>query len=348
MVINLGLFIGILIFAFIVTSVLIVPFIDLLYRLKLTHHYHLESTFKEEQNVFSSLISTQKSKLGTPIGGGILIVFSVTLLFTLSYLVLPRLGFVVSHLYPILDEINILFFTFISFALLGLYEDILKIFNLAKTNHRIKPFRKTTMLILLSGLISLMLFLNLHIDIIHLPMFGTLELGIWFIPISTLVISFFSKAYDITDGMDGLASGILLIALVAFWAVSLSVLDSVLSIFIALWVGALLAFLYFNIYPARIWLGNSGSLSFGATLAVLAILLGKTAVLFIIGLVFVIEALSQLIQVIFVTLRKRPIFPVTPLHYWLQQIGWPEPKVVMRTWILTLVGAVFGLWLTGI
>ena len=118
--------------------------------------------------------------------------------------------------------------------------------------------------------------------------------------------------------------------------------------FLALWLGAIISFLYFNVYPARIWLGNSGSLSFGATLAVIGILLGKTTALFVIGMIFAVEAFSQIIQVIFVALSKKPIFPVTPVHYWLQSLGWSEPKIVMRVWILTLIAAVFGLWLTGL
>lgn len=348
MIIQLGLYLGLLLSSFIITSISIVPFIDLLFRLKFTHHHLLEATFKEESKVFSKLHLFQKTKLGTPIGGGILIILIVTVLYAISYLVLSQLGIAVSRLYSFIEELNILFFTFISFALLGLYDDILKIFNLTQTQNAVKPLRKNVMIIILSGLVSLMLFLNLHIDIIYFPIFGALDLNWVFVPVVTLIISFFSKAFDITDGMDGLAGGVLLVALISFWAISLSSLDSIISIFIALWIGSLLAFMYFNVYPARIWLGNAGSLSFGATLAVIGILLGKTSALLIIGVVFVIEAGMQLLQVISVSLRKKPLFLVTPIHYWLQNRGWPEPKIVMRLWIITLMAAIFGLWLAEI
>jgi len=344
----LSLYLGLLIFSFLFISVIIVPFINLLYRLKLTHHHLLAPTFKVEAAMFTALHPTQKTKIGTPIGGGILIVFVVTVLFTACFWLMSWLGFTITRLFPLIDELNIIFFTFISFALLGLYDDILKIFNLTRPGSRIRPLRKTTLILILSILISTMLYLNLHINIINIPLFGTVHLGWMFVPAAALIIAFFSKAVDITDGMDGLASGVLLIILIAFWAISLSALDSVLSVFIALWVGSLLAFLYFNIYPARIWLGNAGSLSFGATLAVIAILLGKTSALFIIGSVYSLEAGSQLLQVISVNVFHKPLFPVTPVHYWLQSLGWPEPKIVMRFWLLALLSAMFGLWLTGI
>jgi len=349
MVPTISIYIALLIFSFIITSILIVPFIDLLYRLHLTHHHYLKPTIKEETGVFNvALIPSQKLKIGTPIGGGILIIFIVSLLFAVTLSIYSKLGLAIFPLYSLLEELNILFFTFISFSLLGLYDDILKIFNLNQNKFIIKPLRKTTLTILLSGLISLMLYLNLQIEIFYIPFIGTITLGWFFVPISTLIISFFSKAFDITDGMDGLAVGNLLISLIAFWAISLTVIDSILSVFIALWVGSLIAFLYFNVYPARIWLGNVGSLSFGATLAVIAILLGKTGVLFLIGFFFVLEAFSQLIQVVVVSITRKPAFPVTPIHYWLQSLGWPEPKIVMRSWLFTLITAVFGLWLSEI
>lgn len=104
-----------------------------------------------------------------------------------------------------------------------------------------------------------------------------------------------------------------------------------------------MAFLYFNIYPSRIFLGDSGSLSFGATFAVVGLLLGKAFVLPIIGAVFVIEIGSSLLQLLSKKFLKKKLFPVAPFHLWLQLRGWEEPKIVMRAWVVAIITAVFGL-----
>ena len=180
----------------------------------------------------------------------------------------------------------------------------------------------------------------------YVPLLGVIQVGWWFVPLSVLIIISFANAYNITDGLDGLATGVLLIALVAFWVISASILDSPLSVFIALWLGGLLAFLYFNIFPARIMMGDVGSLSFGATLAVVALILGKAPALVIIGGVFVIEAASSLVQLLWKKYFGRKLFSVAPIHLWLQHNGWPEPKIVMRFWVVSIVFAIFGLWLS--
>lgn len=136
-----------------------------------------------------------------------------------------------------------------------------------------------------------------------------------------------------------------MIALFAFWYLSSSILDTPLSIFIALWLGSLIAFLYFNVYPARIFLGDVGSLAFGATLAVVGLLLGKIIALMIIGGIFMLELISSFIQLSSKQFLNRKFFPVAPLHLWLQHLGWEEPKIVMRAWLASIMMSVFGLWL---
>ncbi|MDP3998556.1 MAG: phospho-N-acetylmuramoyl-pentapeptide-transferase, partial [bacterium] len=146
----------------------------------------------------------------------------------------------------------------------------------------------------------------------------------------------------------GLASGLLMICLFSFWFLAATLLDPTLSIFIAVWLGSLIAFLYFNIFPARIWLGDVGSLSFGATLAVVGLLTGKIIALAVIGGFFVVEVLSSLIQLLAKKFWGRKIFAVSPLHLWLQNRGWGEPKIVMRAWLAGVMLAIFGLWIAGI
>ena len=343
----MSLYLGILLFSFIITSLVIVPFIDILYRLQLTYQTPLPPSSELESKDFSQIINQQKWKIGTPIGGGILIIMTVSVLFAILFPILIRFGVYVTSVFPLKEELNILFFTFIAFGLLGLFEDIQKIFRLSREDFkRFIAMYKTPLLVVLSLLTSMMLYTNLRMSIINIPYFGILRLGWMYVPLAGTVIFTFARSFDITDGLDGLSGGVLLVCLIAFWALSLSSLDTSLSVFIALWIGALIAFLYFNVYPARIWLGNAGSLSFGATLAVTALILGKTFALFFIGGVFLLDGLSNLVQFLSVRFFSRRILSVTPLHYWLQSRGWPEPKVVMRAWIVSIMLALIGLWLS--
>jgi len=113
--------------------------------------------------------------------------------------------------------------------------------------------------------------------------------------------------------------------------------------FIGVWLGGLLAFLYFNIYPARIILGDTGALSFGAMFAVIGLILGKAFALPMIGGVFILEIVTSLVQLLSKKYLKRKMFTVAPFHLWLQLRGWEEPKVVMRLWLLSIIFSIFGL-----
>ena len=155
----------------------------------------------------------------------------------------------------------------------------------------------------------------------------------------------FVNAFNIADGLDGLAPGLLLICLGAFLAISSTALDSTLAIFIAILIGSVSAFLYFNIYKARIWLGDVGSMSLGASLAVIGLLNNKILALAVIGGVFIIEIGSSLLQILSKKYLGRKIFPVAPFHLLLLKRGWEEPKIVMRAWLLGFFFAVLGLFI---
>jgi len=198
---------------------------------------------------------------------------------------------------------------------------------------------------ILALIIALLLYNNLGINFVNIPFWGIFKLGVWFVPFAAFVIVTFANAFNITDGLDGLSSGLLMICLFAFWIISASILDTTLSVFISLWIGAVIAFLYFNIYPARIWLGDIGALSFGATLAVVGLLLGKVMALLVIAAPFLIEGGSSLIQILSKKFFKKRVFAVSPFHLWLQNRGWEEPKIVMRAWLVGIMFALFGLWL---
>src|SRR3972149_6132762 len=316
----LPLALGLLLFSFSITSLLVVPFIDLLYKLKLTRKK--EAPLKGKIPLFDKL---HDIKAGTPVGGGILIILVVTILFT-----------------------------FLSFGLLGLYDDLIKMLAKPKPGlvglwFGLTRRHKFVLQWILGFIVGFVLFKKLGIEIVHIPLFEkTLHLGYWYIPFAAFVIVAFSNALNITDGLDGLASGLLVICLVAFGAIAANSLDTPVSLFFTLWLGALLAFGYFNIWPARIHLGDVGALSFGASLAVIGLLTGSIAALVVIGGLFVVEISSSFIQIIGWKVLKKPILPLAPLHNTFLAIGWEEPKIVMRAWLAGLILAIFGLWLATI
>jgi phospho-N-acetylmuramoyl-pentapeptide-transferase len=328
----IALYLGVLIFSFIITSVLVVPFINLLYKMKFFRR--VQKTIDAEGKQTKIFDKFNNTKAGTPVGGGLLVIILVTILYLFIYLLMNYLGITVNSAYRIQDELNILFFTFISFGVLGLYDDIKKFFGMEKSGFfGLRMRHKFLIQIALALIISTMLYQNLKIDIFNIPSFGVLRLGILFIPLSTFVIVAFANAFNISDGLDGLSSGLLMIALFAFWLLSHTSLDTPLSIFLAIWIGSLIAFLYFNVYPARIFLGDVGALSFGATLAVVGLLLGKILALVVIGGFFIIEITSSLLQILSKRFLKKKLFSVAPFHLWLRNLGWEEPKIVFRAWL---------------
>jgi len=341
----MSLYLGLLIFSFIITSILVVPFIDLLYRLKFQRKDEA-AVAKKKKNEMPIFHKFHAGKAGTPVGGGLLVIVVVSVLYTLLFPLISFLGVYISASYSIKDELNIIFFTFISFGLLGLYDDLMKFFGTAKKGiFGLRLRYKFLIQWLLALTISFMLYQNLKINFVHIPFFGILKLGVWYIPFAALVIVSFTNAFNITDGLDGLASGLLLICLLAFWILSSNLLDTILSVFLSLWIGALIAFLYFNVYPARIFLGDVGALSFGATLAVVGLLIGKIVAVMVIGALFAVEVGTSLIQLFSKAVFGKKVFAVAPLHLWLQNRGWEEPKIVMRAWLAALMLAIFGLWL---
>lgn len=330
-------FLGLLLLSFFLTGVLILPFIDFLYRLKLRRKKQKTlDAFEKLTPIFDKLHGW---KAGTPIGGGLLIIAVVTALTLWSY------GLFDFEIKP--WEVITLLFTFISFGLLGLYDDVKKTFKNSDF-FGLRLRYKLFLQIFLALTIGSILHFKLSYNFINIHWLGIFEIGPLFIPLAAFIIVAFANAFNITDGLDGLASGLLMICLFSFWIMAATLLDPTLAIFIAIWVGSLIAFLYFNIYPARIWLGDVGALSFGATLAVVGLLTGKIIALAVIGGIFVLEVTTSLIQLLAKKYWGKKVFAVAPLHLWFQNRGWEEPKIVSRAWLAGVTLAIFGLWLAGI
>ena len=280
----LPLALGLVIFSFLVTSVFVVPFINLLYKLHLTRKKEAPKNGKVP--LFDKLHDV---KAGTPVGGGVLLIAIVASLFAIIFPVASRMGVFIETAYNLRKELTIIFFTFISFGVLGLIDDLIKTFSRPTKGVLGRVFgltRRQKFLLqwILGFIISFLIYHNLGVHILHIPLFGkVIDLGIWYVPFAAFVIVSFTNAFNITDGLDGLSCGLLMICLFAFIVIAAGGLDTPLSIFISIWLGALVAYLYFNVWPARLFLGDAGALSFGAMLAVIGLLTGRIVAVVVIG-----------------------------------------------------------------
>lgn len=325
---------GLVLLAFVVTSIFMVPFIDLLFYLKRRFEKKTLIKEKSETPIHDQLM---KSDENTPSGGGILLILILTVL-SIGY------AFFSSSV----DRISllILLFTLLSFGSLGLVDDIK--FIVIRRKGKFLGLGRRKMLVVqvvLALAISAMLFYLSGLNNLYIAGLGNFIIHAWYIPLAAFVIISFANAYNISDGLDGLSAGLLLICLFAFLALTSQALDLTLASFIGIWIGLLFSYLYFNVWPARIFLGNGGAFGFGATLAVVGLLTGKILALAIIGGMFVIIVSSSLLQILSKNLLKKKILPVSPIHMYFKYIGWEEPKIVTRLWLAQGLFAILGLWI---
>lgn len=327
---------GLTLLSLVITAILIVPFIDFLYKIRLRRQdQSTKDPFNKPTPVFDKF---NNWKVGTPFGGGLLIICVSTVIFLWSF------GMLNIKVNPL--EIFVILFTFISFGLLGLYDDGKKLANGAKLPiFGLRLRYKFLLQWALAFVPATILYTKLGYSFVFIRGIGLTDIGFLYIPFAAFVIVAFTNAFNITDGLDGLAPGLMLIALVSFLAISYTNVDQSLEIFIAVLMGSIAAFLYFNIYKARIWLGDVGSMSLGASLAIIGLLTGKTLAMAVIGGVFVVEIGSSLIQLLSKKYLHRRILPAAPIHLYFLKKGWAEPKIVMRAWLLGAFFAILGLYL---
>ncbi len=328
---------GLTILSSFITAILLVPFIDFLYKIKAQRqNQHTRDPFNKRTPIFDKFNAW---KVGTPIGGGLLVIVVVTILTLWAY------GLFRTTINP--WAIFVLLFSFVGFGLLGLYDDMKKIEPSSAKN----PFfglrlrHKFIIQWILAFIIATVFYTQLGYHFLFIRGIGITALGFLFIPFAAFVIVSFANAANIADGLDGLASGLFLICLAAFLAITAQQIDQSLGIFVAILMGSVASFLYFNIYKARIWLGDVGSMSLGAVLAVIGLLTAKILALAVIGGVFVLEIGSSLLQMLWKKFFHRKLFPASPLHLLLQYKGWDEPKIVMRAWLIGFFFAIIGLYL---
>lgn len=229
------------------------------------------------------------------------------------------------------------------FGGLGLADDISNVFLLADKRGGLKPRAQLLALVLFAGAAAWWFFYKLGYSAVTLPWVGPLELGWLYLPLVVAAVVSTSKSVSVTDGLDGLAGGLLAIAFTIFAIIALLQGNAKIAIFCATVVGAMLSYTWFNIYPARFFMGQTGSTALGAALGMVALLTDSLALLPIIGGVFVLEAGSSLAQIISKKVWKRKILLSAPIHHHFEAIGWPETKVTMRFWVLGGILGALGL-----
>lgn len=279
------------------------------------------------------LEDTHKKKVGTPTMGGLIFILP-----TLIVMVL----FVIFKKITINYSILIVIFTFLGYALIGFIDDYLII---KRNNNKGLSEGAKMLLQVIIAVVFFYLFMKsgnealLWIHTLHLK----LNIG-WLYGIFILIVLVASSnAVNLTDGLDGLAGGLSVIAFLAFGLIAWNTgwLEGYqeIALFCFVLTGSLLGFLVFNVNPAKVFMGDTGSLALGATLGAIAIVTRHELLLVFIGIVFVIETLSCVIQRFFYKLTKRRIFPMTPIHHTFEKMGWREQDIVKLFWIIGLIFA---------
>ncbi len=304
-------------------------------------HFHKQIRSKESAPVFYSL---HKSKENTPTMGGIVIWATVLLLAALLF----ALGKIFDGFWGYLNFVDrgqtyLPIAAMLIAAVLGLIDDLMGVFRIGTNGGGLKVSQKLAVYTLLAALGGIWFYYRLGWSTLYVPFFGNLEIGWWYIPIFMFIIIASAFSANETDGLDGLAGGVLLFTFGALTAVAFTLGRYDLAVFSGATVGALLAFLWFNIYPARFFMGDTGSMSLGITMGVIAMLTNTALFLPFFASILVIESLSVIVQLASKKLFKRKIFVSTPIHHHFEALGWPETKVTMRFWIISAVFSALGL-----
>ena len=306
--------------AFLVTLVAYPPFIR---RMDALNQHQSVSTYSLEQF---------KTKKKTPTMGGIL------------FIVIPLILAFLIHPGSFIDlTMGVVYLTYAGYGLIGFLDDYIIVVK--RDNAGLKPSHKFLAQLVLAVVVYL-IYRSFADSSVFLPLIEqTLELGWIYVGLVFFMFTGASNAVNLTDGMDGLAGGTVWIAIFGFWIINHDV-NLVLGHFMLLVLGSLAAYLFYNVYPAKIIMGDTGSLALGALLAVIAMVMKQEVLLVVLGIVFVLETLIVILQIGSVKLFKRKIFPYTPIHYSFTLAGWKERQVVALFWSIGVLGLLLGLWLS--
>jgi len=213
----------------------------------------------------------------------------------------------------------------------------------SSTDMGLQTYQKFLIQAFIGGFVALWTYFKLGWDYIWFPLVGNVHIGVLYPVLIFLLFIIVLNSVAFTDGLDGLAGGLSVIAFCAFWVIANALGYNSLAMFCATFVGAMLPFLYFNVYPARIFMGNVGSHVLGAALAILAVVLHREIALFFIVLVFLVDGFTSPLQQLSVKLTGKRLLRMAPIHHHFELLGWPETKVVLRLWLFGAVSSLFGI-----
>lgn len=314
---NIVYLVKVVLISFFVSMVLGPMFIPLLHKLK------FGQSIREEGP------ESHKKKAGTPTIGGIIFILSSVITMTILR-VRPS------------DEAMMALYSFIAFGLIGFIDDALKVLH--KKNLGLKAYQKMLMIVITSSIFAFYAASNSSIGTSIMMPFTNLiwNLGVWYIPFIIFYFASVTNAVNLTDGLDGLATSVTLLIMTFFGLVSFSMGHITLAVFCAALAGALLGFLRYNAYPARVFMGDTGSLALGGAVASVAMILKLPLLVVIVGGIYVAEALSVVIQVASFKLTGKRVFKMSPLHHHFELSGWHETKIVSIFSIITVVLCLLG------
>jgi len=316
--------------AFLIAMFLTPIYTFVAYRFKFWKKQRTSSTTGEAAAIFTKL-HANKFKRNIPTMAGIIFVLAITIV--TFFLNLDR------------KETWLPLAALVGGALVGLLDDVI---NLRGTGAGVAGLRsslKFLMITAIGAFLGWFFFEKLGVDSVHIPFIGDLVLGWWIIPVFAFVVVAAGNAVNISDGLDGLAGGLAAIAFGSFGIIALLQGSPMIAGFCFTVMGALLSYLWFNIYPARFFMGDVGSFALGTSLGVVAMLTDTLFLLPVIGIVFVAEAGSSLIQIFSKKVFKRKVFISAPIHHHLEATGWPETKITMRFWVIAFVASFVGVML---
>jgi phospho-N-acetylmuramoyl-pentapeptide-transferase len=328
-------------------------FLGLMFTPIATHFFYKYKMWKKySRNIDTSAsdfhkIHNEKEELKTPRVGGIIIWVSVLLTTTLFYLV--------SVLFPSINTAKmtflsrnqtlIPFFTLLFGSLIGFWDDLIQIYGSGRFARDDKSWRKwkVFLVILFSLFIGCWFFYKLGMASVHIPFGGDVFLGILIIPFF-IIVALATFSGGVIDGIDGLSGGVLASIFAAYSAIAFANNQIDLAAFSGVVTGAILAFLWFNIPPARFYMGETGIMGLTITLATLAFLTDSILVLPIVALPLVISSGSVILQMLSKKLRNgKRLFRLAPIHHHFEALGWPSYKVTMRFWVLSIIFAIVGI-----
>jgi phospho-N-acetylmuramoyl-pentapeptide-transferase len=319
---------------------------NVLYKYKIGIRIKTNAVDGEKLTVVNRL---HAGKSGTPTMGGLIVWVTVLILAYLSHYLFPLIAvwtdtdFIARLDFFKRSQVWLPLFALVATCILGLADYYMSVRAVgANKGGGMRFAARFWWLIVIASAGAWWFYEKLGWDKIHIPAVGDFSIGLWYIPVFIFVILFAAISSNETDGLDGLNAGILLYAFSSFALIAFVQNKMDLAAFCTAISGALLAFLWFNIYPARFFMGDTGAISLGTTLGVVALLTNSTIVLFIIVFLYVLESGSAALQLFSKKYFHRKIFLAAPLHHHFEAKGWPEPKIVMRAWVFTAITSVIG------